>query len=453
MKNFRWNKKVIVAVALAVILLILLVVTAIRKGEQKADGSDEKVYQVAVMAAGETGNDVSLTYTGLVQPAELTQCTFETIGTIEAVYVKKGDRVRAGDLLAAIDDDEAKDQLDAAERQMKYAEKNRDRAQESHDDAQSDYLIACGASKELENLEDAITRRDEQQAKTQKIKAQLEKTPQYKENAAGHFPEINPEYYSLQLQYESAQNTLELYQQNVDSAQKAYDKKVKEGADSDDAKLQKQRYDAAKENLDTAQEAYDGARDRLESAQKTLDKCVLRAKSDGYVVDVSATEGSVSTPIFPAVVLASHDVVVNFGVSQSDVMSLAVDMPAKITVEQQEFAGKIRDVDVVPDESTRTYAVNVTIDVADPDLYLGELATVSLDIGERLGIWLPISVILNDGKDYIYIAEEGRAKRQYITIEEVNDDYVLVTGTKAGTLIITEGMKLIRTGSAVSYEE
>lgn len=453
MKNFRWNKKVIVAVALAVILLILLVVTAIRKGEQKADGSDEKVYQVAVMAAGETGNDVSLTYTGLVQPAELTQCTFETIGTIEAVYVKKGDRVRAGDLLAAIDDDEAKDQLDAAERQMKYAEKNRDRAQESHDDAQSDYLIACGASKELENLEDAITRRDEQQAKTQKIKAQLEKTPQYKENAAGHFPEINPEYYSLQLQYESAQNTLELYQQNVDSAQKAYDKKVKEGADSDDAKLQKQRYDAAKENLDTAQEAYDGAKDRLESAQKTLDKCVLRAKSDGYVVDVSATEGSVSTPIFPAVVLASHDVVVNFGVSQSDVMSLAVDMPAKITVEQQEFAGKIRDVDVVPDESTRTYAVNVTIDVADPDLYLGELATVSLDIGERLGIWLPISVILNDGKDYIYIAEEGRAKRQYITIEEVNDDYVLVTGTKAGTLIITEGMKLIRTGSAVSYEE
>lgn len=86
-------------------------------------------------------------------------------------------------------------------------------------------------------------------------------------------------------------------------------------------------------------------------------------------------------------------------------------------------------------------------------MYLGELATVKINIGERSGIWLPLSVILNDGNDYVYVVEDGRAKREYVTVLEISDDQVLVEGTKAGEKIICEGMKLVRTGSAVSYEK
>jgi RND family efflux transporter MFP subunit len=200
-------------------------------------------------------------------------------------------------------------------------------------------------------------------------------------------------------------------------------------------------------------EAVDNARDSVEEAQEAVDKCTLKARADGYVVDIEVSEGSVSTPIVPAVVLASNDVVVNFGVSQGDITTLSAGMPVSITIEGQEFVGSIKDIDIMPDESTRTYSTNVTIDVADPDVYLGELATVRIGIGERRGIWLPIAVVLNDGNDYVYVAEDGRAKRKYISIEEVSDDMVLVSGTDAGDLIITEGMKLIRTGSAVSYEQ
>lgn len=91
--------------------------------------------------------------------------------------------------------------------------------------------------------------------------------------------------------------------------------------------------------------------------------------------------------------------------------------------------------------------------MSHPDVYLGELATVKINIGERSGIWLPLSVILNDGNDYVYVVEDGRAKREYVTVLEINDDQVLVEGTKAGEKIICEGMKLVRTGSAVSYEK
>ena len=95
----------------------------------------------------------------------------------------------------------------------------------------------------------------------------------------------------------------------------------------------------------------------------------------------------------------------------------------------------------------------MTVDTADPEVYLGELATVEINIGERTGIWLPLSVILNDGNDYVYVVENDRAKREYINVLEVSDDQVLVEGTKAGDKIICEGMKLVRTGSAVSYDK
>ena len=151
----------IVVAIIAVVAIILIVV--VRKQQQRSERQEEKVVQVSVMEAGETGSDVTLTYTGLVQPDETTQCTFETVGTIERVYVKKGDPVREGDILCTIEDDDAQDQLDSANRQLDYAKKSKDNAQESYDDALEDYIEACGTKKEKENLDDAIAKRDAQQ--------------------------------------------------------------------------------------------------------------------------------------------------------------------------------------------------------------------------------------------------------------------------------------------------
>lgn len=454
-KNIFKNKKVWAVIIIAILIVAIVWIVVVRKQKQKEEQVSEKVYQVKVMEAGETGSDVTLSYTGLVQPEETIQCTFETIGTIASVEVEQGQEVAEGQILCTMDAKDAQDQLESANRSLNYAEKTRKNAQESYDNAQKDYATACGTNREQDNLNDAIARRDEQQKKVNDLKTKLDGMSQYKEgsNSMGSIPETNTEYYTTKLELDSAQNTLEVYQRNVDSAQEAYDKKAKEGANSDEAKAQKERLDSSKEALDQANEAYDNAADNVEKAQSAVDKCVLRAPKAGYVVNLSATKGSVSTPIMPAVVLATHDVVINFGVSQTDVATLTAGMPAQIQIGDKSFTGSIKNVDVVPDETSRTYATNVTVDVADPDVYLGELATVKINIGERTGIWLPLSVILNDGNDYVYVVEDGRAKREYVTVLEINDDQVLVEGTKAGEKIICEGMKLVRTGSAVSYEK
>ncbi len=435
--NKLLHKKAFYIVMLLVLAGLITGIVISRKQKQKAAKEDEKVYQVSVMKAGETGGNVNLTYTGLIQPDETTQCTFETIGTIQSVNVKVGDKVHSGDVLCTIDSTDALERLDNANRALEYAARTKDNAKTSYDNALADYNKSCGTSQEQTNLAEATERRDKQQAKVDELKEKLAD---------------NPGDYALRIELESSQSTLEIYQRNVDSAQEAYNKKAKEGATSNEARAQKDRLDMAEEAFNNANESFDNANSNVKTAQEAVDKCTLKAAKDGYVVKVTATEGSVSTPIVPAVVLASNNVVVNFGISQSDLPTVSAGMPVTITVGKETFTGSIKDIDVVPNEESRTYSTNVSLDVVDSDLYLGELATVDINVGERVGIWLPLSTILNDGKDYIYVVENNRAKRKYIKIEQINNDQVLVTGTSTGELIIYEGMKLIRSGSAVSYD-
>ena len=276
-KKLLKNKKVWVFLLLIILAVAIGFIVVLRKQKQKEEQVAEKVYQVKVMEAGETGSDVSLSYTGIVQPEETIQCTFETVGTIETVNVEKGQEVAEGQILCTMDAGDAEDQLDSANRTLEYADKTRKNAQESYENAQEDYATACGTKRELENLNDAIARRDEQQKKVDALKSKLDGMSQYKpgNGSLGNMPETNTEYYSTKLELDSAQSTLEVYQRNVDSAQEAYDKKAKEGADSDEAKAQKERLDSARDALDNANEAYDNAADNVGKAQSAVDKCTL----------------------------------------------------------------------------------------------------------------------------------------------------------------------------------
>ncbi len=441
------NKKMWVAIG-AVAVLAVIVWMAIGNSKEKKVEKEEKVYQVATMEAGETGSDVTLTYTGLVQPEVIEQSTFSSIGNVKEIYVQVGDTVHAGQALAMIDDTDARRQLDTSSNNLSISENTLRSSQRSYDNALKDYEDACNSESEKENLEDAIKKRDEQQIKVTQLETELDEI-----SNSGISGTTSSAYWKKQQEVTSARTTLEAYNQSVDSAQQAYDKKVKEGASSTEAKTQKERLDSATDALTNAQANYDSAQNNYASAQEAVDDCTLKAQNDGYVIEVMATEGGVATPISPAVILGSHKVVASFGVSQSDIANLSAGMPADIVVNGASFTGKIKDIGLMPDENSRTYTTNVTIDTANADFYLGELATVKINIGERLGIWLPLSVILNDGNDYVYVVEDGRAKREYIEIAEMNNDMVMVTGTNPGDLIICEGMKLVRTGSAVSYDQ
>ena len=503
-------------IALAIITVaavaILLVILFWRKDEPVK--KEEKVYKVSVIEVGAMGNDVELTYTGIVQPEETEQATFSSIGTVDHVYVTEGQYVKAGDVLATMDDTEARRQVENNKNSLIIAQTNLDTAIKQRDSAYDDYLEACGAENEKEALDNAIERRDEQIDKVDKLSSELvsadsrqtkakdeyeqsrndmlsaqsdyttksaelealrnagasqdridakqaevnaarqnvtESENNYQEKQSA-YTQAQIDYRAKQTELDAAQSTLTTYNESVDSTREAYEDKLADGADSREAKAQKEVYDTAENSVTSSQATYDTAKNNYDSSVDTLEDYTLKAKNDGYVVQVSVTEGGIANPIMPAVVLGSNRSVVNFGVSQSDIRDIHQGMAAKLTINGIEFDGYVSKIGLMPDETSRTYSTDVVI-LTEDEFYLGELGTVKLNIGERQGIWLPLSVILNDGQDYVYLAEDGRAKRQNVVIAEINNDMVMVTGLTEGDKVISEGMKLVKTGSAINFEE
>lgn len=515
----KTTKKIITGAVFAAVFLLIAAVIGLRIAG-KDDGAatpskTEKVYKVSVIEVSPTGNNVFMNYTGIVQSGVMEQAAFSSIGTVKKIYVSEGDEVKAGDLLAEIDDTDARRQVDNAENSLQIANTNLQSSINQRQNAYDAYLEASRPDEAKKNLDNAIQRRDTQQQRVDGLAAELVEAQAHEERTKNEYEHAGKElsdaqntvtsltsqlailkesptatqeeidakqaeldaatadrdvkeavynekrtaystaqvdYRTKQTELDAARGTLATYNEAVDTAQQNYDNKVNDGENSVEAKAQKERFDAADAAYYTAQATYDSAQNNYQSALEGLEDCKLYAAKDGYVLTVTATEGSITMPITPAVVIGSHENVVTFGVSQSDIRRLAVGQKAKITINGKEFDGEVQKVGLLPDETSRTYETEVSITTEEAQFYLGELATVKISVGEQLGVWLPLSVILNDGEDYVYMVENQRAKRQNVVIKEVSNDMVMVTGIDAGGLVISEGMKLVKTGSLVSTE-
>lgn len=516
----KGTKKTIAGIILAAVILLIggIILFRVIKGDDKESVETvktEKVYKVSVIEVSPTGNDVYMNYTGIIQAGEMEQASFSTVGTVKKIHVSEGDEVKAGDLLAELDDTDARRQVENARNNLQIANTNLHTTINQRQNAYDAYLEACSPDDAKENLDSAVSRRDSQKQRVDELSADIVGMDERQEQARVEYEQAGKEYsqaqndvaslttqlavlkeslgatqeeidakqaeldgavaekdnkeavynekrtaYSQaqvdyrtkQTELDAARATLTTYNEAVDTAQQAYDNKVTDGENSVEAKAQKERFDAADASLYTAQAAYDTAQNNYDAALEGLEDCKLYAAKDGYVLTVAATEGSMTMPIVPAVVIGSYENVVAFGVSQSDIRRLSVGQPAQITVNGKEFQGEVKKVGLIPDQTSRTYETEISISDQDAQFYLGELATVKISVGEQQGVWLPLSVILNDGEDYVYMVENGRAKRQNVVIQEVSNDMVMVTGIETGGMVISEGMKLVKTGSLVSVE-
>lgn len=572
---------------------------------------EEKKFKVKVASVQPEGKDVYLQYTGMIQPAEITQCTFGTVGIIEKLNVKEGDQVSKGQVLATLDTNSAdqkqenwallKDQMNTAvvnaqnsrdEAKREYekasvgasaedlnaAREARDAAQSSRDSyreqlstlntqieeqqaavdqAQAEYDKAAGpvgeavsaakeklkaAQQEQEQTAEAFSNAQQALINAQKAKqeavdkqaaaaaelaeaeselaklqeaeqkdeaaiaaaqtrveaakqalteaqataaqadaavAEAEKTASKTEliskNAADVAAQAMKELNTVQSESDLDENAVALAKAKADllqsqtdagavqlnlaaaetelAAKKAeYDRLAAKGPDSVEAKLQKQRLDGAENLLDAAQGAQMSAQNGYTSAQEGMDAYTLKAPSDGFVIKVVGNEGGMGAPIAPTVVIGSNQASVQFGVSQNDVRKLQQGGTATVTIGDNEYPGTIASIASTPDVTTRTYMVSVEINADINGLYLGEMAQVKLEAGERSGAWLPLTCVLNDGEDYVYIVENDRAVRRSVRILDVSDDKLLLDGLDAGSSVIIEGMKTVRSGSAVLME-
>ena len=123
------------------ILLILSAVTIIAGCRQEYK-NDRTIRNVMLSEVTSLSENTTINYPGIVEEASKTTASFMADGKINRLYVKEGDRVRKGQLLATLDDSDYRigvSQLEAQYNQMTKEKERMDAMFQRHNIAPNDY--------------------------------------------------------------------------------------------------------------------------------------------------------------------------------------------------------------------------------------------------------------------------------------------------------------------------
>lgn len=184
--------------------------------------------------------------------------------------------------------------------------------------------------------------------------------------------------------------------------------------------------------------------------QSTLSDTALIADMDGYVVDVLSKKGELVAQGYPVVIARSKTNIINIGMTAMDVKRIELGKEASVEIDEMTYKAIVTSINMMPDQLSRTFNVELTLD--EEDFFIGEAGKVEFEMGHVKGIWLDITYIMNDGVDYVYIVENGRASRRDIQLMELNGNKVRVSNLSDGDQLIISGTHILSEGYSVKVE-
>ena len=118
---------------LMVVLCGLLLPTSCARWQKKDADTTPPPVNVRISIVDASSSQVTRTYVGEVEENSSLSLRFATAGTVEQVYVREGDQVRKGDLLASVDKQKAHNAHDAAKAALAQAEDGYTRLKQVYD--------------------------------------------------------------------------------------------------------------------------------------------------------------------------------------------------------------------------------------------------------------------------------------------------------------------------------
>ncbi|WP_350340640.1 efflux RND transporter periplasmic adaptor subunit [Candidatus Solincola tengchongensis] len=168
------------------------------------------------------------------------------------------------------------------------------------------------------------------------------------------------------------------------------------------------------------------------------------------------TKVSKDSPVFQIVDLQSMRVKAE--VEETDIPKVRVGQRVKVYLDAYpdlSFAGEVVQVGIRAESGsggTTVFPVIVRLDRTEVPLRLGYNATVDIEVLSREGIIsLPLTALFSEeGRDYVYVVEEGKARRREVTVGERSEEWVeILAGLEEGERVVTEGVGLVKEGQRV----
>ncbi|MDD4778941.1 MAG: efflux RND transporter periplasmic adaptor subunit [Fermentimonas sp.] len=247
---------------------------------------------------------------------------------------------------------------------------------------------------------------------------------------------------SARLNMIKAEDSHTILQSNLSRMSELYD---------EDA-ISKSQYEQVKLEADIAENNVLQAKNNYEYQLSLERDATIYAEQDGMVVSIMSEEKERVNQSAPVIAVRSIEEVVYIGIPQQDLVNIQIGAKAEIDIDGQKTEGIITNLADVPDQYTRTYKAEVT--VQGHDYRIGSIAKAAIDIGQESGIWIPITTVLSDGgEDYVYTVKDSRAFKRIIDILKQSENKILVKGLNPGESVATSGMKSLEDGTRVKIVE
>jgi RND family efflux transporter MFP subunit len=381
---------------LVMILLSQLFLGGCTSDKQTTSADQESIKPINVMTVKEEKYQDDFSVSGNVKPSKTVKMAFKTAGVLQNICVQEGDFVKQNQLIAYLDDH------------------------------------------------------------------------QYGLNVMA----ANSNYESLRLKMESeipsavnqAKSQLDLMTKRYESIQRLYEK----GA------VSKDKLDEVETGLITVQNKYQEALDaraiyekQLKQAQamseladSNLADTKLFSPMEGYVVKKLMESGETVAPGYPVVVLGQlGEIEVEIGVPDAIINKLKIGEKAKVFVYgiEKEFEGSISEIGTTADTQTRVFPVKIKINNKDLVLKPGMVAKVTIALGNKKGIFVPVDSIMKMPEGsviFVYSPEKSRVLKRKVALGElIKDNVEIKKGLKPGEKVVIKGQLKLKDKDQVKVEE
>src|SRR5277367_285442 len=431
-----WARRYILG-GIAVVVVLGLITLAYRMLSSNAP--EVEVVRASVESSG--SSDVGATVlsaTGYIVAHHTINVNSKVTGRLSWIGVEKGDKVKEGQVLVRLEDQEFRASYEQAKGSVANA-----RA----------YLDELQHGSRPEEIQQAQHNLDEARATLANDKLTLDRT---KELSSGGVVS--------RQQLDDATAKFEADQQRANSLEKAF---------------QLMKIGPRAEEIARAQGALMQAQGQMDYAQSQLDATVIRAPVTGTILDRTAEKGELITAQFASaaaggpqgsvVSLADlNDLQVELDIAQADFARLGPTQKAKVTTDaypDKEYDGVIAQIS--PEANRQKATVQVKVQVLNPDKYPAvqlrpEMnATVKFladeapktKTAEPTGVYVPSTGIRDrDGKKIVFLAYDGKAVAREIHVLSQRSDGALVDGLVGGESVITTAPATLKDGDKIKIK-
>jgi HlyD family secretion protein len=429
-----WARRYIIG-GIALVVVLGLFTLAYRAFS--SDTPQVEVVRASVETGGNDAGGTVLSATGYIVAHHTINVNSKVTGRLAWIGVEKGDKVKEGQVLVRLEDQEFR----AAYLQAKGAVENA-RA----------YLEELQHGSRPEEIQQAQHNLDEARATLANDKLILDRTKQLAATGV-----------VSRQQLDDATAKFEADQQRVNSLQQGFAM----------AKI-----GPRPEELARAQGALTQAQGQLDYAKAQLDATVIRAPVTGTILDRTAEKGELITAQFASaaaggpqgsvVALADlNDLQVELDIAQADFARLGPAQKAIVTTDaypDKQYDGQIAQIS--PEANRQKATVQVKVQVLNPGKYPDvqlrpEMnATVRFLANEApkgakgpVGVFVPSTAIRDrDGKKIVLIAYNGKAVAREIHVTSQRADGALVDGLVGGENVITTAPTTLKDGDKIKIK-